>query len=188
MFLAALDLFGVESTGLALNIATELIHCFRALGKGGATIQGLERMALNQKKAKGRSNTKQFVMLYQDILWHPNYLKMSNRARALQNDLFAFYNGSNNGDLSACKSLMEDRGWASGSNLNFALKELIYYEFVVVSRQGGRNRPTLLALTCFPIDECGGKHDLRPTVVAPNNWKTTKKEFDPNKNPSPSVG
>ncbi|MCB1662930.1 MAG: hypothetical protein H6995_14540 [Pseudomonadales bacterium] len=129
------------------------------------------------KKAKGRANVKAFVQLYQDLLWHPNYLKLTHRAVRLLNDLFAHYNGGNNGDLSACRTLMKVRGWTSGSSLDYALQELLYYEFVKVSRHGGRNRPTLLALTCFPIDECKGKHDLRPTVAATNEYKVTKKQW-----------
>lgn len=142
------------------------------------------------EKVKGRAGTKKFIQLYQDLLWHPNYLKLSPRAVKLFNDLLAHYNGNNNGDLSACRALMKARGWASKSSLHLALKELEYYEFVKVSRQGGRNKPTLLAVTCFPIDECKGKHDLRPTVAATNEYKLTKKKWIPKQkqNPYPSSG
>lgn len=128
-------------------------------------------------KTKGRRNGKPFVPLFHDLLGHPNYINLSNRAKGLLTDLLSQYNGFNNGDLSACRTLMEKRGWRSGSSLNLALKELLYYEFVKVSRQGGRRIPTLLALTCFPIDECKGKHELRATAAANNDYRLTKKKW-----------
>ena len=76
-------------------------------------------------KAKGRADVKKFVQLYQDLLWHPNYIKLTPRAIKLMNDLMAQYNGNNNGDLSACMALMGVRGWASKSSLHLALRELI---------------------------------------------------------------
>lgn len=142
-------------------------------------------------KAKGRANTKKFVKLYKDLLWHPNYIKLTPRAVKLLNDLMAQYNGNNNGDLSACMTLMSERGWTSKSSLQLALRELQYYEFVIVSRQGGRNMPTLLALTFFPIDECKGKHDLRITSAPNNDYKMTKKKWkqtQKQQNPYPICG
>jgi len=136
-------------------------------------------------KAKGRSDSKKFVQLFKDLLWNPNYLKLSPRAVKLFNDLLAQYNGNNNGDLSACRALMKDRGWNSASSLHLALRELEYYQFVRVSRQGGRNKPTLLTVTCFPIDECKGKHDLRPTAAATNEYKLTKKKWKPKRKQNP---
>ena len=41
----------------------------------------------------------------------------------------------------------------------------------MVTRQGGRNMPTLFALTFHGIDECDGKHNVKPQVTAPNTWK-----------------
>lgn len=144
----------------------------------------------NRLNAKGRRITKQFTPLFHDLLHHPNYVKLSNRAIRLLNDLMAQYNGHNNGDLSACMTLMSGRGWASKSSLQLALRELEYYQFVKVSRQGGRNMPTLLALTCFSIDECKGKHDLRVTSAANNEYKLTKKKWNPKQkqNPYPICG
>lgn len=135
------------------------------------------------ERSKARRNGRLFVQLFRDVLDHPNYIKLTPRAVKLFNDLLSQYNGSNNGDLSACMALMEKRGWSSKSNLGLALKELLYYEFVIVSRQGGRKQPTLLAMTCYPIDECKGKHDLRATTAANHNYKLTKKKWNPKRGP-----
>ena len=136
-------------------------------------------MVPSRLKTKGRSETRPFIQLYTDVLNHPNYVKLSARAVKLLVDLSSQYNGRNNGDLSACMALMKKRGWNSNANLSLALKELIYYGFVLQSRQGGRNRPSLHAVSFYAIDECKGKHDLRVTAAAPNNYKTTKKKWVP---------
>jgi hypothetical protein len=68
---------------------------------------------------------------------------------------------------------MKKRGWKSSDQLNRAKKELLRSGLVVVSRQGGRNKASLYALTWFPIHECKDKLDIQPTIRAPNNWKTS---------------
>jgi len=85
-------------------------------------------------------------------------------------DLAAQYNGYNNGDLSATKKTMLDRGWNSGDQLNKAKREAEERGLIRVTRQGGRNRCNLYALTWFAIDECRGKHDATPTSKPPNDW------------------
>ncbi|WP_303900773.1 hypothetical protein [Thiohalomonas denitrificans] len=84
-------------------------------------------------------------------------------------DLGAQYRGTNNGDLTAAFSIMERRGWKSKSSLQNALVELLETGWIIKTRQGGRNFPSLYALTFLPIDECGGKLD-RPSTNAPLGW------------------
>lgn len=60
---------------------------------------------------------------------------------------------------------------------NIALKELEDAEFLIVSRQGGKNQCSLYALTCFRIDDCG--HDLPSTSRAPDDWKRRHYELSP---------
>lgn len=86
-------------------------------------------------------------------------------------DLYAQFNGRCNGALSAAWSIMRARGWCSQDTLNRALRGLIGKGFIVKTRQGGRNRCSLFAVTWREIQECGGKHDVDATSIAGNNWK-----------------
>jgi hypothetical protein len=99
------------------------------------------------------------------------YTKLSAYAVKLLNDLLSQYYGSNNGDFQAAFSLMRKRGWKSKGTLNRAIKELIESGFVEVSRQGGRNKCSLYAVTFYAIDECKGKLDISATNAPTSIWK-----------------
>ena len=96
-----------------------------------------------------------------------NYLRFSYKAVKLLTDLGRQYNGRNNGDFCAAYSVMRKRRWRSKSTLEEALEELIYYGFITLTRQGGRNKANLYALTWWAIDECKGKLDIQETKVQP---------------------
>ena len=136
----------------------------------------------NQKsfRNKGRYPFKFFVMFPWDVLNHETFRTLSPKATKLVVDIAAQYRGSNNGDLCATMSLMKKRGWNSNDQLDKAKKELIKQDVIQLTRQGGRNKCNLYALTWFPIDECKGKLDIASTITAPVNWR--------NKNASPSGG
>jgi len=125
-------------------------------------------------KVKGRRESGNFVMLPKACLMHDNYIALSPYAVKLLIDLYANYNGRNNGDFCCTWSLMKKRGWRSESTLNNARKELLYYGWIICSRQGGRNLPSLYAVTFQSIDECKGKLDIRETATSPGNWKEPK--------------
>ena len=124
-----------------------------------------------RRRIKGRQTTKSFVMFPHDVLQHETFKSLSPRATKLLMDIASQYRGNNNGDLCAPLSIMKERGWKSSDLLNRAKKELLRSGLVVVSRQGGRNKASLYALTWFPIHECKDKLDIQPTIRAPNNWK-----------------
>ncbi|WP_125181311.1 hypothetical protein [Thiohalobacter thiocyanaticus] len=86
-------------------------------------------------------------------------------------DLSYQYRGSNNGDLCAAWAIMQKRGWLSRVTLGKAIRELKDTGFIVVSRQGGKNKASLYALTWEGIDECDGKLDIAPRKTPPNDWK-----------------
>jgi hypothetical protein len=102
------------------------------------------------------------------------YACLSAYAVKLLFDLFAQYNGRNNGDLSACWSLMHKRGWRSKATLHKATVELKKKGWIVVARQGGRNKASLYALTFRNVDNCNGKLDIAPTVVPFHWWQKNK--------------
>jgi hypothetical protein len=89
-------------------------------------------------------------------------------------DIAKQYNGFNNGDLQAVFSILSKWGWNSKGTLDRAKKQLLDSGFIVQTRQGGKHRCSLYAITWYHIDECKGKLDVKPTKVASNDWKKIK--------------
>lgn len=112
-----------------------------------------------------------YAPLYYCVIRSQSYGNLSAYAVKLLNDLLSQYYGSNNGDLSAPFSAMQKRGWKSKGTLNRAIKELLETGFIETSRQGGRHRCSLYALTFYPIHECGGKLDILPTNKPTSLWR-----------------
>lgn len=100
---------------------------------------------------------------------------LSHMAAHLLDNLVAQFNGTNNGDLSAAPKIMKLYGWTSQGSVHSALTELLANGFIEQTRQGGRNKCSLYALTWLAIDECGGKLDVSPTRVPSNLWKPENK-------------
>jgi len=142
-------------------------------------------MSRNRLKTKGRMEHSSFVALPHAVLEHPNFTKLSPRAVKLLIDMYAQYRGLNNGDLCAAFTLMKKRGWRSKDQLQKAKDELLEAGWLMVTRQGGRNKPTLYAVTFQAINECNGKLDVKPTVTAPGNWKNPPSEV---KSGAPNTG
>lgn len=128
-------------------------------------------------KATGKGKDASFVMFQTRILQDPTFLALSPRASKALLYLASQFNGYNNGDLSIAWKIAKDKGWTSNASLRLGTRELIEAGFVVETRIGGRNRCSLFALAWFPIDECGGKLDLPPTKVAPNDWLWKKPQY-----------
>ena len=127
------------------------------------------------RKVKGRKSEGNFIKLEVSVLNNPNFMKLSPRATKLIVDLMSFYNGFNNGDITP--AMTKPRGWTSNSNLTLALRELIYYGFVQITRQGYKGVCTLIGLTMYPIDE-SPKHRFNGKVPR-YDYKFTKKKFNP---------
>jgi hypothetical protein len=127
--------------------------------------------------AKKRPN-RRFVGIPYHVSDSHQFCLLSAHARNLLFDLSHQRTGSNNGALSACWTLMRQRGWKSRGTLHRAFKELQEKGFVVVTRQGMkiRGRPTLCALTWDGIDETKVLYDtgIKPSPVPLNTWKTDK--------------
>lgn len=127
----------------------------------------------NNRKKKG-----QYFGLPHAVMTSQNYIRLSSHAVRLLNDLGLQYNGKNNGDLCATWSMMKKRGWKSTSTLYKAVKELIHYGFICISRQGGRNKPTLYAITWNNVDDCKGKLDIKPTITPLGYWRDEKPDLN----------
>jgi hypothetical protein len=84
----------------------------------------------------------------------------------------AQYRGTNNGDLDVTATNAKRNGCPiSPAMLLRGAVELETAGFIIKTRQGGRHRASLYALSWFAIDECGGKLDIPATTVAPNLWR-----------------
>ena len=129
-------------------------------------------MADKRAKHKGRKASGPFFGVPLSITDSKAYFSLNSWSAKLILDLGCQYNGYNNGDLCAPYSLMQHRGWNSPSTLNKALKDLQEKGFITLSRQGGKNRCNLYAVTWAAIDECKGKLDVKATSTPANTWKT----------------
>jgi len=128
-------------------------------------------------RGTGRKESGSFSLIPHMIQDSPNWKACSGTAVKLLCELVRQFNGRNNGDLCAARSVLATRGWRSPDTLDRALQELLHLGFITLARQGGRNLANLYALTWHPIDECGGKLDCAPTKVATGDWKHPKPPF-----------
>ena len=131
-------------------------------------------MSRNRLKSKGRRDRGSYVQLPHEVLNHQNFTGLSGNAVKLLLDLYSQYRGKNNGDLSAPWSRMSKRGWRSKGTLHRAIKELLTFGWIKISRYGGLNRCSLYAVTFKAVDECGGKLDIPSTQTAPGDWNEIK--------------
>jgi hypothetical protein len=128
----------------------------------------LKQEALRQAKEKRGGGM--YVPLPFDVLRSPALPALSAHAVKLLLDLLAQYNLRNNGDLTAAWTVMSKRGWKSRDTLFKAVTELESHGWIIKTRQGGRKRCNLYAVTFFAIDECGGKLDMAATTTPPGTW------------------
>lgn len=143
--------------------------------------QSQRENARSRKKAQEITNGSTFSMLRHDMVNSKEFLRLSHKAKALLVDLIGRYNRANNGDLAIVYSEMKDRGWASENTLRSAIKELLDSRFLIVTRQGGKNKTcSLYALTCFPINDVRDKNghlkiNIGRTRRAPDYWRDESK-------------
>ncbi len=133
-------------------------------------------MARNLKKANNRRRVSPFSRFDHSLTDSVHYRGLSIKAKALLLDTNARYRGKNNGDFDFTLKTMKEWGWNSNDTISKAKNELLEKGFLVLTRQGGRNCCNLYALTLWPIDECKGKLDRKPTKAALAYWK---KGFNP---------
>lgn len=134
-------------------------------------------MAISRARAKGRATSGSFTSLPHSVFRAhgdrgPPVSVLSSTARALLVDICQQLNGRNNGDLSAAPKVLDPYGWRSRGTIDAALVELVAHGFLVQTRQGGRNRCSLFAVTWRGIDE--GPHDMKPDPVPSRLWHDDK--------------
>jgi hypothetical protein len=130
---------------------------------------------MSKKRHKGHADKREpgaFIALPVTVLGGIEFATLSSFALKALMDLLVQYRGDNNGDLCAAWTVMARRGWRSRDSLAKGLRELRERDFIVVTRQGGRHRATLYAVTFFAIDGCGGKLDIEaPTRRFMGSWR-----------------
>lgn len=131
---------------------------------------------MTKKIKKHNSNFEgPFVAIPKNLLNSVAYRNLNHHAQALFIYMSAIFNGSNNGDISATFKYMKKYGWRSSSTLHDAKEDLKKWGLIIETRQGGKNKCSLYAVTYRNIDFCGGKIDINPTTHALNTWK----KFEP---------
>lgn len=112
------------------------------------------------------------------LLRHPNFKRLSANACKLVFDLARQYSGFNNGYLSAALSILKPLGWRSEATIRESVAECMHYHLIKKTRQGGRNRCNLFALTWWRIHEKDGRPlEVRATLRPSNDWKEARPDY-----------
>jgi DNA-binding MarR family transcriptional regulator len=112
-----------------------------------------------------------FLYLPDSLIFDPAFGSLSGNAVKLFIEIAKEYNGRNNGDLAATFNMLKKRGFKSKGTLFKSLQELEAKGFIEQTRQGGKNRCSLYAVTFHNIDECAGKLDINATKRPSVLWK-----------------
>ena len=128
-------------------------------------------------KHKGRRESGTFTAIPHSVQDCANWAACSGTGIKMVCDLARQYNGRNNGNLCGALTILKRSGWNSADTQTWALREARHYGFIVLTRQGGLNIPSLYAVTWHPIDDCGGKLDCASTRVASGEWKEPRERF-----------
>ena len=103
-----------------------------------------------------------FVRMLHIILRDEVFLNLSPVAHKTLNYLASQCNGYNNGDLDICEKNARKRGLQiSAASLRRGAKELLAAGFIELTRQGGRNRNSLYALSWYDIPYDPNKNDYK---------------------------
>lgn len=87
-------------------------------------------------------------------------------------------NAGNNGSLSAARAVLQLRGWVSAASQQAAIAELIAARLLCITRQGGRRRCTLFALTIYPLDHDPATMEVGPGAYASRDWTEARPDAE----------
>lgn len=131
-------------------------------------------MARSLRKSKGRNPAGTFAALPHVVMDSEDFRALSGGALKVLMGLLRQYRGCNNGDLSATFTQAEAWGVGSKTTLAKALRELQEHNLIICTRDGRFVKPggccALYALSWRPIDECGGKLEVVPTITPPRKF------------------
>ncbi len=127
------------------------------------------------KRAKltGKGASASFISMPHFVLNSAEFAELTGNELRMLMELARQYRGSNNGDMEASRErLMKERGWKSHQTIDAQLAKLERKGWIVKTRQGGKRIGcTLYAVTIWPVDECGGKHQWPAEHKASHRWK-----------------
>lgn len=135
-----------------------------------------------REKTTGKREGGFFVPLPLIVLQSNNFRSLSSRASKLFLALMAQIEVGkggprNNGNLCATPKMVKGPGLGSDETIHKATQDLLKHGWIEQTRQGGLGMgPNLYAFTFWPINECGGKLDCKPTDVASGKWKDGPKK------------
>ncbi len=127
----------------------------------------------NRPKHKGRRTGDTFVRLPHPMIQSPGFFALSGAAMKMLLFLASQYNGRNNGDLSATKSMVEAAGVCAASKSKELLTQLEEAGFIVQTRHGIKKQCHLYAITWEGIDRCAGKNLEIAAGPPRNDWRKT---------------
>lgn len=137
-------------------------------------------MAKSYAKSKGRAAVSWRITFPNRCLVHPNFKSLSGLACKMLFELGSQFKAYNNGDLQATWKLLKPNGWVSKQSIQNSIEELERAGWIVRTRQGGRNRCSLYAITFQPV--YGNSKLDAPWSVrgkqypAPNDWQKVPNE------------
>ena len=121
-------------------------------------------MAKDKRASATSKNGKDnYLNLSHPLLRSDAYKSLDGWGAKLLIDIAGQFTGNNNGDLCAAWSVLQAKGWKSKGTLHRALNALLKAGLIEQTRQGGRNRCSLFAVTWRSIDECKRKLDVSST-------------------------
>lgn len=131
------------------------------------------------------SEPRNFDRMPRDVTSCANYKKLTHAGKALLLDALTLFTGQNNGDICLAHSLMKLRSWRCKSTLLRARRELMYYEFIVMTKRGINRKPDLFALAWINIHSCNGKHSAGRTTEPATRYMEERSMYAPRKKKRP---
>ena len=128
-------------------------------------------------KLTGRKGDKilSFIAMPHVLLGNARILNLTPNAHKTLNYLASQYKGNNNGDLDICEKNARKRGMKmSAASLRRGANELEEAGVIQKTRQGGKNRNSLYALTWREINYDARKHDYLSSVKPTMGWLSQK--------------
>lgn len=120
----------------------------------------------NVQRVNELTNGNRFTPLRHDLVNSPEFKQLSGSAVKAFCYIMGQFNGRNNGEIIAPKSLSLELMGLTRPTFVKAINELIRCDFIEIVELSTKHSPTYFGLTCFPIIG-----ESRPK----DTWKKTKK-------------
>ena len=136
-------------------------------------------MPKNRKNGNGNDNGRRFFKFWEDVYHSENFKQLTWVAKLILLDMLSQYNGFNNGKIKCVWASLRDEIPVNKGTFIRALRELIYYGFIIRAQEKRGSTPALYTLTI--VDDAGD------TWLTPQPWRTPKELFSRPKRKAPAV-